>query len=69
MLFTNNEGPDPLPHECQKKWTGNSKAMEPDVGGELVKSIEKQGVNVDVIIIDDDATTIVLLTDFKNLDY
>lgn len=31
--------------------------MEPDVGGELVKSIEKQGVDVGVIIMDDDTTT------------
>ena len=29
----------------------------PDVGGELVKTVEAQGVDVDVIIMDDDATT------------
>ena len=56
-VFYKNKGQDPPPHDCQKNWTGSSKAMEPDVGGELVKSIEKQGVNVDVIIMDDDATT------------
>ena len=28
---------------CHKNWEGSSKAMEPDVGGELVKTIEAQG--------------------------
>ena len=31
--------------------------MEPDVGTELAKTMEAQGVSVDIIIMDDDATS------------
>ena len=55
--FYSNKGLTPPPHTCHKNWDGSSKAMEPDVGGELVKTVEAQGVDVDVIIMDDDATT------------
>ena len=52
-----NKGLTPPPHTCHKNWDGSSMAMEPDVGGELVKTVEAHGVDVDVIIMDDDATT------------
>jgi hypothetical protein len=45
------------PHNCTKNWSGSAKAMESDVGVNLIKSIEKQGVKVSTIIMDDDTTT------------
>ena len=44
-------------HQCSKNWNGSSKAMEPDVGGCLVSDLESKGASVDVIRMDDDATT------------
>ncbi|XP_053382773.1 uncharacterized protein LOC128549640 [Mercenaria mercenaria] len=44
-------------HNCYRNWGGSSKAMEPDVGGELVKEIEKENIEVETIIMDDDCTT------------
>lgn len=46
-----------LPHNCTKNWSGSAKAMEPDVGIHLIKSVENQGVKVSTIIMDDDTTT------------
>lgn len=44
-------------HDCSKNWNGSSKGMEPDVGACLVESLEKQGVTVSTMIMDDDCTT------------
>ena len=32
-------GKEPPSHKCYKNWTGSSKAMEPDVGAEVVSSV------------------------------
>ena len=54
-MFYSNKGR--TPHTCHKNWEGSSKAMEPDVGIELAKTIKAQGDSVDIIIMDDDATS------------
>ncbi|KAL5012907.1 hypothetical protein ScPMuIL_011458 [Solemya velum] len=56
-----NKGEVPPDHTCRKNWNGSAKAMEPDVGGTLVKEIEGKGVDVGVIIMDDDTTTMARL--------
>ena len=43
---------------CQKNWGGSSKAMEPAAGADVAKQIEDSGLPVDVLIMDEDATTI-----------
>ena len=54
----NNENTENVPpHDCNKNWSGSAKAMEPDVGVELIKTVEDQGVTVSTIIMDDDTTT------------
>lgn len=45
-------------HKCSRNWTGSSKAMEPDIAGELVQEIEKENVDVGVLIMEDDCTTL-----------
>ncbi|XP_052281284.1 uncharacterized protein LOC127878796 [Dreissena polymorpha] len=41
-----HKGKGPVPkHQCFKNWNGSSKAMEADVGGELVEEFEKENVN------------------------
>ena len=45
------------PHKCTKNWSGSAKAMEPDVGINLIKSVENQGVKVTTLTMDDDTTT------------
>ncbi|XP_052281312.1 uncharacterized protein LOC127878826 [Dreissena polymorpha] len=38
-----HKGKGPVPkHQCFKNWNGSSKAMEADVGGELVEEFEKK---------------------------
>jgi len=44
-------------HICSRNWVGSSKAMEPYVGGELVKEIETHNIDVGTIIMNDDCTT------------
>lgn len=44
-------------HNCQKNWSGSSKAMESDVALEVIKTVEKENVQVGTLIMDDDATT------------
>lgn len=44
-------------HMCYKNWGGSSKAMEPDVGAQLVKEVEKENIRVGTLIMDDDCTT------------
>ena len=44
-------------HKCSKNWSGSAKAMESDVGVDLIKSVEKEGVRVKTLIMDDDTTT------------
>ena len=44
-------------HKCAKNWDGSAKAMESDVGVELIHSVEEKGANVATIIMDDDTTT------------
>lgn len=56
--FHTNKGNVPPPHSCHRNWNGSSKAMEPDVAVETVQQVEKENVEVGVLIMDDDATTI-----------
>ena len=44
-------------HDCSKTWNGSSKGMEPDVGACLTDDLEKQGVTVGTMVMDDDCTT------------
>jgi hypothetical protein len=52
-----NKGNVTPKHNCSKNWEGSSKAMEPDVGSCLVQEVEANNVQVAVLIMDDDATT------------
>jgi len=48
-------------HDCRKNFRGSAKAMEADVGAELVNHsniIKKAGLNVRVLIGDEDSSTI-----------
>lgn len=45
-------------HGCVHNWSGSSKAMEPDMVVEMVKSMESGGVSVSSIVGDEDTTTI-----------
>ena len=53
-----NNGRKVKPHNCQKNWIGSSKAMEPAAGADLAKQVEEKGLPVDILIMDEDATTI-----------
>lgn len=55
--YYNNRGQQSPLHDCVKNWDGSSKAMEADVGASLVKEVEKNNIQVDVMIMDDDCTT------------
>lgn len=55
--FHMNKGKVPPEHKCQKNWSGSSKAMEPSVAVDVIKEVEQQNVQVSVLIMDDDATT------------
>ena len=46
-----------LKHNCTNNWSGRAKAMESDVGVNLIKSVETQCVKVSTVIMDDDTTT------------
>ena len=47
----------PPPHDCRKNWSGSAKAMEADMGAELVKKQIDRGKPVKAIVMDDDSTT------------
>ena len=53
-----NSTPD---HECDKNWLGSSKVMELDVAGEIVQDRESNGLHVVMLVMDDDATTILCI--------
>jgi hypothetical protein len=55
------KGLEPSSHDCQRNWSGSSKAMEPDAAVSIVQEIEQQGIDVATLIMDDDATTIARL--------
>jgi len=55
--YYTRKGQETPVHKCSKNWNGSSKAMEPDVGCSLVTEIESKNVQVGVMIMDDDATT------------
>ena len=55
--YHQNKGSTAPQHNCYKNWTGSARAMEADAGAEIVQSIEKKGVQVETLIMDDDATT------------
>ncbi|XP_062576921.1 uncharacterized protein LOC134267321 isoform X2 [Saccostrea cucullata] len=55
--FHTNMGKTPPEHKCCKNWEGSSKAMESNVAVELVNKIEKENVEVSVLVMDDDCTT------------
>lgn len=49
----------PRDHDCRVNWSGSAKAMEPDVGAELVKSCgNKHQAKIGILIGDDDSATI-----------
>lgn len=52
-------------HNCQKNWSGSSKGMEPDVAETVLKGMEKKGLKVDTLIMDDDTTTLSRIRSFK----
>ena len=45
-------------HTCRKNWWGSSKAMEPDMIVEMIKSISSDIVKVKTIVGDEDSTNI-----------
>ena len=55
------KGQPPSSHDCSCNWDGSSKGMEPDAAVSIVQDIERQGVDVATLIMDDDATTIARL--------
>lgn len=57
--FHASQGQDISVQSCPKteNWHESSKAMDPDVGCSLFKEIESKDVEVGVIIMDDDETT------------
>ena len=55
--FHRNKGEKAPQHNCYKNWSGTAKGMEPDVGVEIVQSIEEKGVRVETLVMDDDTTT------------
>ena len=52
-------------HNCQRNWSGSSKCMEPDVAEAVIKNVEKKGLKVDTLIMDDDTTTLARVKSFK----
>lgn len=51
-------------HDCRKNFSGSSKSMEPDMRLQLVLKnplLDKENVSVDVLIGDDDSSTIAIL--------
>ncbi len=52
------KGQDPRAHDCHCDWSGSSKAMEPDLGAELAATCENHGVQVTILVGDDDSATI-----------
>ena len=57
----------PPPHTCKMDWSGSSKAMEAAIAEDLCKKVQKQGVKINPIIMDNDTTTPARLR--QNLDY
>lgn len=56
-----DKGHDKSKHDCRQKFSGSAKAMEPDVGAALVNNsaiLKEAGLNVRVLVGDDDNTTI-----------
>ena len=51
------KGEIPPSHECHKNFDGTSKAMEGDLGKEIVRDLESKGAEVATLIMDDDSTT------------
>jgi len=51
-------GSAPRKHDCRKNWTGSSKAMEPDVAAELTVSASQHHVQVNILVGDEDSSTI-----------
>ena len=41
-----------------RNWTGSSKGMEPNLGIELLKSVQTEKAGIKTLIMDDDASTI-----------
>ena len=56
-------------HVCQKNWEGSAKSMEADIGVALVKEVEKKGVKVDVLVMDDDKNTDINSVQTYNVRY
>lgn len=56
----------PVKHNCCKNFEGSSKAMEADVAAALIESIEKENVEVDTLIMDDDSSTIARVKNVVN---
>lgn len=50
-----------VPHDCHRNWHDSSKSMEPDVAVEVVKNVQKKGVKVSTIVMDEDSTTLARL--------
>lgn len=61
--FHINKGKVPPEHDCNRNWSGSSKAMEPSVAVDVIKEVESQNVEVSVLIMDDDATTMARIRD------
>ena len=57
--FHESKGESMPVHQCWINWHGSSKSFEPDVARCLVLEKENRNVNVYVVIIDDDASTMV----------
>lgn len=55
------KGQTPKPHDCRMNWQGSSKAMESDMVIEMVTKKQQEGIEIETIVGDDDATTITRL--------
>ena len=51
----------PKPHDCRMNWEGSSKEMESDMVIEMVTKQQQEGIEIETIVGDDDATTITRL--------